>query len=98
LTASIDFLLNIWDNVTPVLIAGGNTPDNVFEAADKKYGRFDVVFVFGRYFVSNPDLPYRLKNGVELNKYDRNTFYTPESPNGYVDYPFSEGFKPAVGL
>jgi 2,4-dienoyl-CoA reductase-like NADH-dependent reductase (Old Yellow Enzyme family) len=97
-TKSIDFLLDIWDNVTPVLIAGGNTPENVFEAADKKYAALDVVFVFGRHFVSNPDLPYRLKNGVELNKYDRSTFYTPESPRGYIDYPFSKGFKPVVGL
>ena len=97
-TQSIDFLLNIWDNVTPVLIAGGYTPDNVFEAADEKYGASDVVFVFGRHFVSNPDLPYRLRNGLELNKYDRSTFYTPESLQGYIDYPFSKGFQPGVRL
>jgi NADPH2 dehydrogenase len=97
-TQSIDFLLNIWDNVTPVLIAGGYTPGNVFEAADEKYGASDVVFVFGRHFVSNPDLPYRLRNGLELNKYDRSTFYTPESLQGYIDYPFSKGFQPGVRL
>jgi 2,4-dienoyl-CoA reductase-like NADH-dependent reductase (Old Yellow Enzyme family) len=97
-TQSIDFLLNVWDNVTPVLIAGGYTPDNVFGAADEKYGASDVVFVFGRHFVSNPDLPYRLRNGLELNKYDRSTFYTPESLQGYIDYPFSKGFQPGVRL
>ncbi|KAG9188363.1 NADPH2 dehydrogenase [Alternaria panax] len=97
-TKSVDFLLDVWNNVTPVLIAGGNTPDNAFEAADERYGALDIVFVFGRHFLSNPDLPYRLRNGVELNKYDRRTFYTPESPQGYIDYPFSKGFQPGLGL
>lgn len=89
---SIHFLLETWDNVTPVLIAGGNTPENVFEAADVKYGNWDVVFVFGRHFLANPDLPYRIKNGLPLNKYDRSTFYAVAEPKGYADYPFSEKF------
>lgn len=97
-TESIDFLLNIWNNVSPVLIAGGNSPDNVFQAADEKYAKWDTMFVFGRHFLANPDLPYRLKNGIKLNKYDRSSFYTSESPEGYIDYPFSEGFRPGVPL
>ncbi|KAK7963784.1 hypothetical protein PG988_010758 [Apiospora saccharicola] len=45
--------------------------------------------LFGRYFISNPDLPERLRNGWPLAKYDRSTFYGPfEDPAvGYTDYP-----------
>ena len=89
---SIDFLLKIWDNSTPVLIAGGNTPSNILEAADRKYKGWDVIFVFGRHFLANPDLPFRLRHGIELNKYDRSTFYAAESAKGYADYPFSDDY------
>jgi N-ethylmaleimide reductase len=41
---------------------------------------------FGRWFVSNPDLPERIRNGWPLAEYDAATFYTP-GPTGYVDYP-----------
>ena len=42
---------------------------------------------FGRYFVANPDLPLRIKEGFALTRYDRNTFYIFDSV-GYNDYPF----------
>ncbi|KAG2231374.1 hypothetical protein INT48_007499 [Thamnidium elegans] len=45
------------------------------------------LIAFGRAFIANPDLPERLRNSWELNKYDRNTFYTNGSA-GYTDYPF----------
>ncbi|GMF02759.1 unnamed protein product [Ambrosiozyma monospora] len=35
-----------------------------------------------RYYTSNPDLAHRLKNGLEMTKYDRTTFYT-QSNYGY---------------
>jgi N-ethylmaleimide reductase len=37
-------------------------------------------------FISNPDLPARLKSGAALNAYDRNTFYG-GAEKGYTDYP-----------
>ncbi|KAJ6020872.1 hypothetical protein N7540_006376 [Penicillium herquei] len=44
---------------------------------------------FGRYFISNPDLPRRLKEGLPLNPYDRSTFYGADpAEKGYTDYPF----------
>lgn len=97
-SGDIWFILDIWGSDVPILVAGGNKPDNVFESADHKYANRDVVFVFGRYFISNPDLPYRLKHHIGLADYDRETFYKPESPEGYIDYPFSEGFKPGNTL
>lgn len=36
-----------------------------------------------------PDLPLRLKEGLALTRYDRDTFYAVESATGYIDYPFS---------
>ncbi|EAR92637.2 FAD/FMN-binding family oxidoreductase (macronuclear) [Tetrahymena thermophila SB210] len=40
---------------------------------------------FGRYAVSNPDLPQRFQNNWELSDADQNTFYR-GGDKGYVDY------------
>ncbi|PWW79506.1 FMN-linked oxidoreductase [Tuber magnatum] len=45
--------------------------------------------VFGRYFISNPDIVERLRNGWPLARYDRSTFYVPGAA-GYTDYPTHE--------
>ncbi|KAJ3681422.1 hypothetical protein LUZ60_015911 [Juncus effusus] len=50
-------------------------------------GYTDLV-AFGRRFLANPDLPKRFEINAPLNKYDRNTFYTPDPVVGYTDYPF----------
>lgn len=44
------------------------------------------AIAFGRYFISNPDLPARIQHGHPLNPYDRSTFYT-LGEKGYLDYP-----------
>ncbi|KAI3770425.1 hypothetical protein L6452_01558 [Arctium lappa] len=49
----------------------------------------DLV-AFGRLFLANPDLPKRFELDVNLNKYDRDTFYTQDPIVGYTDYPFLE--------
>ena len=46
-----------------------------------------AAVTFGRYFVSNPDLPRRIQEGLPLTDYDRDTFYTFDA-KGYTDYPF----------
>ena len=69
-----------------LIAAGGFEPDTA-EAAVRE-GDADLV-AFGRYFVSNPDLPKRIRIGVPLNAYDRDTFYTFDA-RGYTDYPFYE--------
>jgi 2,4-dienoyl-CoA reductase-like NADH-dependent reductase (Old Yellow Enzyme family) len=89
---SIKFLLEIWRNTSPIFVAGGYTPENVYRAVDVEYKDYDVAVVFGRHFLANPDLPYRIKEGLPLNKYDRASFYTPLLPEGYTDYPFGPGF------
>ncbi|KAK7748279.1 hypothetical protein SLS62_008739 [Diatrype stigma] len=82
--------VRLWDNRSPVVVAGGFASGGAAaEAADDKYAGYDVLVAFGRRFISNPDLVFRLRAGVGLAPYDRDTFYTPKSPVGYVDYPFS---------
>jgi N-ethylmaleimide reductase len=61
---------------------GGFEPDSADEALEN--GVADAV-AFGRYFVSNPDLPRRIQEGFPLAKYDRDTFYTFDA-RGYTDY------------
>src|SRR3984957_18819994 len=69
-----------------IIAAGGFEPDTA-EAAVRE-GDADLV-AFGRHFVANPDLPKRIRLGLPLNAYDRDTFYTFDS-RGYTDYPFYE--------
>ncbi|KAI7758181.1 hypothetical protein M8C21_015291 [Ambrosia artemisiifolia] len=51
--------------------------------------RTDLV-AYGRLFLANPDLPKRFELNAPLNKYNRETFYTPDPVLGYTDYPFLE--------
>lgn len=48
-------------------------------------GLADLV-AYGRWFISNPDLPQRFENNASLQKWDEATFYTP-GQKGYIDYP-----------
>ncbi|RPA95208.1 FMN-linked oxidoreductase [Choiromyces venosus 120613-1] len=71
---------------TPMLAAGGFDATN--SKATVENGDAEGI-VFGRYFISNPDIVDRLRNGWPLAHYDRNTFYRP-GPAGYTDYPTYE--------
>jgi N-ethylmaleimide reductase len=44
-----------------------------------------VGVAFGRSFIADPDLPRRLREGLALNAYDRDTFYGGDA-GGYTDY------------
>ncbi|ARS27971.1 alkene reductase [Sphingomonas sp. KC8] len=48
-------------------------------------GAADAVS-FGRTFLANPDLPYRLANGLPLQQDDPRTWYS-QGHEGYIDYP-----------
>jgi N-ethylmaleimide reductase len=67
-----------------ILAAGGFEPESAETIV--RCGDADMV-AFGRHFISNPDLPERIRLGLPLNKYDRSTFYEGES-RGYTDYLF----------
>ncbi|KAK8850748.1 hypothetical protein IAR55_004668 [Kwoniella newhampshirensis] len=68
---------------TRFIVAGGFLPETAKDHAEK-YG--DDLVAFGRYFISNPDLPRRVQNGWPLKKYQRETFYT-QTSEGYLDFP-----------
>lgn len=70
------------------IAAGGFNRDNASPKVES--GDADLI-IFGRHFIANPDLPKRLAEGLQLNAYDRNTFYGADPPQkGYTDYPFFE--------
>jgi 2,4-dienoyl-CoA reductase-like NADH-dependent reductase (Old Yellow Enzyme family) len=50
-----------------------------------KNGVADAVS-WGKYFISNPNLPEKIKNGTTLTPFDPQTFYS-EGRKGYIDYP-----------
>ncbi|PKB14733.1 2,4-dienoyl-CoA reductase-like NADH-dependent reductase (Old Yellow Enzyme family) [Novosphingobium kunmingense] len=59
-------------------------------AADVESGRCDAIS-FGRPYISNPDLAWRIRNGAEWapNVDVPRSWYLP-GPQGYVDYPVLE--------
>jgi N-ethylmaleimide reductase len=67
-----------------VLISAGGFSGEAAEAAIAQ-GHADAI-AFGRIFISNPDLPRRLRQGFPLTPYNRATFYGGEEA-GYTDYP-----------
>jgi NADPH2 dehydrogenase len=88
-TEKCDPLIDIWAGTSPILLAGGFTPDSARQDVDEVYNDKDVAVVFGRSFIANPDLVYRMKEGIPFTKYDRDTFYKAKSKDGYIDYPYS---------
>jgi N-ethylmaleimide reductase len=68
-----------------IVAAGGFQPDTAETAIAT--GVADAV-AFGRHFVANPDLPLRIREGIALTRYHRDTFYTFDAV-GYNDYPFA---------
>jgi len=67
-----------------VLISAGGFTGEAANAAIAA-GHADAI-AFGRIFISNPDLPRRLRLGYPLRAYNRATFYGGEEA-GYTDYP-----------
>jgi len=83
--ASNDFIRKIWAP-RPLISAGAFTPSTAPAHADKA----GDLIAFGRYFISNPDLPKRIREGIALTPYNRATFYLPEKAEGYTDYPTAD--------
>jgi NADPH2 dehydrogenase len=88
----VDFLADIWGNSGALILAGGFNPESA-QTAVQKHKDCRVAVAFGRDYLANPDLPFRIGKSLALNKYDRRTFYVPKDPVGYIDYPFSAEYK-----
>ncbi|KAI7855915.1 hypothetical protein BDC45DRAFT_505053 [Circinella umbellata] len=82
---TLDPFRKVWKG--PFISADGYTtqPELATKIADKTGN----LIAIGRAFIANPDIVYRLKNSIPLNRYNRDTFYTP-GPVGYTDYPFAK--------
>lgn len=90
---SLDFFFDAYPPAAgPVLVAGGYTGPSAKEAVDVRYKNHDVVIAFGRPFTSNPDLPFRVREGIEFRPFEREYFYVPKSEKGFADYPFCDEF------
>ena len=79
-----EYLRNVFTG--KIIAAGGFEPESAETVLEK--GDADLV-AFGRYFISNPDLPTRIRQKLPLSAYDRDTFYTFDA-RGYTDYPAYE--------
>ncbi|KAF7340939.1 putative inactive dehydrogenase EasA [Mycena sanguinolenta] len=87
---SNDFIRKIWGE-RRLISAGGYTRESAIAAADE---RGDLV-AFGRGYIANPDLPYRLLHAITLTVGNRALYYAPGSvdPKGYTDYPFANAIR-----
>ncbi|KAJ7639472.1 hypothetical protein FB45DRAFT_905697 [Roridomyces roridus] len=82
---SNDFIREIWGS-RPLISAGGYTRETALATAEEK----GDLIAFGRPYLANPDLPYRLSHGIALAVGNRALYEVPGStdPAGYTDYPF----------
>lgn len=69
-----------------LFVCGGYVKQTAQQVVDAKIS--DAV-AFGQLFISNPDLPLRLKEDAPLTEPNPATFYQ-GGPKGYTDYPFWE--------
>lgn len=69
------------------IVSGGYDREDGMRAVAENHA--DLV-AYGRLFLANPDLPRRFELNAPLNKYNRETFCTPDPVVGYIDYPFLE--------
>lgn len=65
----------------------GYTPE---EAARTIAAGTAAAIAFGHHYISNPDLPERIRAGVAFVEPDQKTYYSP-GPRGYTDYPAMAG-------
>lgn len=82
--SAMELFRPLWPGV--LITAGGFTGEAAEEAVAS--GKADAI-AFGRHFISNPDLPLRLKQKLPLTPYNRATFYG-GAQAGYTDYPFGQ--------
>ncbi|KAL9647316.1 hypothetical protein ABK040_011683 [Willaertia magna] len=68
----------------PLLSCGSYNRETAIQIVEDGYA--DMV-AFGRYYISNPDLVYRLQNNLPLTQPNYETFYySPDVKTGYIDY------------
>lgn len=79
---SNEFIFSIWNGK---VIRAGDLALHP-EVATRMTENDNTLLAYGRFWISNPDFVVRLKEGLPLNKYNRDEFYT-STDTGYTDYP-----------
>ncbi|KAM5537385.1 hypothetical protein V8D89_008904 [Ganoderma adspersum] len=82
-----DFIYRIW-SPRPVITTGGYDRESGLKVAEET----GQLVGYGRAFLANPDLPFRLQKDIALNQVDRTTIYSREIPDGYTTYAFCDEF------
>jgi NADPH2 dehydrogenase len=90
-TTELKPFIEAWGPDLPIILAGGFDAKKAKWVVEEVATGKNVLIGFGRYFISTPDVVFRLKHGIELNKWERKTFYSP-GEKGLLDYPFSDEF------
>jgi len=70
-----------------IIVAGNYTLARANWVLDRGYA--DLV-AFGRAYIANPDLSYRLQNGIALNPVNTDALFS-GNHEGYLDYPRVDG-------
>jgi 2,4-dienoyl-CoA reductase-like NADH-dependent reductase (Old Yellow Enzyme family) len=68
-----------------IIYAGRYTVEKALTVNSKGYGD---LYAFGKPFIANPDLPYRILKGLSFNQVHNDTLYG-GGEAGYIDYPVS---------
>ncbi|KAL2373061.1 hypothetical protein RJ035_004358 [Blastomyces gilchristii] len=89
---STDFVVDAYANSGPVILAGGFRPETANRRIENLKGQ-RIAIAFGRFYTSNPDLPFRAFNHIPFTPYNRRTLYTPKSPVGYIDFLNSSQYE-----
>lgn len=82
--------LEQWQDTSPVMVAGGYSAETAVRALEETYKDYKVIIAFGRPYVANPDLVFRVKHMIAFTPYERATFFTNKKHEGYNDYAFSK--------
>ncbi|KAL4783743.1 hypothetical protein BJX76DRAFT_357764 [Aspergillus varians] len=91
---NLGWMLDAYGDSSPVIVAGNYNAESAEEALKEEYKGRDMAVAFGRPFIANPDLVFRVKQGIPFAAPDQSTIYANTS-KGYTDYEFSEEFQAA---
>ncbi|TBU46512.1 NADH:flavin oxidoreductase/NADH oxidase [Dichomitus squalens] len=88
-----DFIYKLW-RPRPVITTGGYDRESGLRVAQET----GQLIGYGRAFLANPDLPFRLREDISLNEIEEDTLYSIEAEQGYTTYPFSQAFLKSAKL
>ncbi|GIJ88148.1 hypothetical protein Asppvi_007065 [Aspergillus pseudoviridinutans] len=91
-TDSLRFLLDAYKRAGPVILAGNYDGESARKVVDETYEDNDLLVAFGRPYISNPDLVYRVQEGIPFSPLDPATMYA-QTSEGYIDYEFCKKFQ-----